>query len=120
MGRMKSKGSGSSAEGVVAVSLKRSRDAATFLPMLADGFGGALRMGLEEEEEEEGEEERRDRGRGTLEGDMVRTESAGCGLEEGKVSDRSNLRKESFMRCLEREKARHCLVSVSDPPESES
>lgn len=65
-GRMKLKESGSSAEGVVAVSLKRSREAATFRPMVDDEGRCVLRMGLGEEEveeEEEAEEDgRRDRG----------------------------------------------------------
>lgn len=121
MGRMKSNESGSSTEGVVEVSLKRSRDAATFLPIVDEEFGGALRKGLEEDEEDEGEDERRDRGLGILEGDMVITASAGCGLEEGKVSDLSNLLKESRFRCcLWLGMKRPCLVSVSDPPECES
>ena len=60
-----SKGLGSSETGVVTVSLKRSKEAATLRPMPVEepGMGCVHLGGLLEEEEEEAEDERRDRGR---------------------------------------------------------
>ena len=96
LGRLKSKGLGSSATGVVADSLKRSRDAATLRPMPEDCVGGAFHAGLLDEDEEEAEEERRDRGlagRGE-----VWLRSAETVREEGRVNDRSVRRVLVFRR----------------------
>lgn len=112
-GRTYSKGLGSSAEGVVTVSLKRSKDAATLRPIPAD-CGGPVRLGLEVDEEVEAELDRR--GRVTREGEN--TSSGGLGLETGRVRDLSDLRWGRRLRDLVGE-TRACFVSVSEPSESE-
>ena len=84
--------------GVVADSLKRSREAATLRPMPGVVGWWAFQSGLwEEDEEEEAEEERRDRGLGGR-GDEVCERSLGPLREEGRVRERSDLRRNDFLR----------------------
>ena len=99
-GRGRSKASTSlfSWDGLGAVSLKRSKDAATFRPMPAAEVDGTARSGLEEEDaEERGDGVRRDKARRAVTGETVR-----------KMSDFFDVREDGMVRALSeaRRKAR--------------
>lgn len=62
-------------DGLGAVSLKRSSDAATLRPMPAVEVEGTIRSGLEEEAEETGEGDLRDTARRAVAGETARKRS---------------------------------------------
>lgn len=86
LGRSKASTSSFSLEGLGALSLNKSKEAATLRPIPAFELGGTTRSGLEEEEDATGEGDLRSAARRAVVGDIGRKSSAFLGVrEEGMV-----------------------------------